>query len=599
MSDVDETCEYVLDPDDPDTWGGEEGDECYVDEDVLNEDGVWTCPHDAEEEEDLCIFHLPPNNKPDNINYGNRIEDLVENADTDIRKNRTQFIGSYFTDLDISGSVIHNTSDSNINMKHTQFFGDADFSDSELHGFVFSGAKFHGDANFKNSCLYGAKVPRISSKFGEKDNRIFIQFYDVSFYKGADFTNVEFQSETVFDKSQFFEYSRFGGCAFYSSVSFKKNVFEGKSHFAGVYFEKDVHFGSIFNEYAAFHGSIFNQYTEFTGTKFNSGTDFERTTFNEQVDFGLVTFREEVSFNEAEFSGHAQFGETEFKSDIDFSEAEFISGAILKELDLSGGDFRYSTLNNCNLQSVDFTDANLSNAEINGSNMERALLNRTDLFDSQLNGCAFYGAIFGNSQINEGTDFGNRCVYDPKYDSEFDLSSINRLETMEQVSEMGRLTKAAGQYRIIEKLARENAFPDMVSHNFIRRQEIHREQHRQGGRWGRWLRATASKYVLEYGENPWRLIATGLITVVGFGLLYPLVGGLQPTNGSTITLSRTINNPILLLQSIYYSTLTFTTLGMGDFLPVGLGRVLTTIETSLGAIIIALLVFVFGRRAAR
>lgn len=57
--------------------------------------------------------------------------------------------------------------------------------------------------------------------------------------------------------------------------------------------------------------------------------------------------------------------------------------------------------------------------------------------------------------------------------------------------------------------------------------------------------------------------------------------------------------PVLLAQSIYHSTLTITTLGIGDFLPVGLGRVLTAIETSLGAIIIALLVFVFGRSMVR
>lgn len=87
--------------------------------------------------------------------------------------------------------------------------------------------------------------------------------------------------------------------------------------------------------------------------------------------------------------------------------------------------------------------------------------------------------------------------------------------------------------------------------------------------------------------------------MVGFGLLYPLLGGLQPTGGSPVTASRVIENLFLLAQSIYHSTLTITTLGMGDFLPVGLGRVLKAIETSLGAIIITLLVFVFGRSAVQ
>jgi hypothetical protein len=72
MSDVDGTCEYVLDPDDPETWGGEEGDECFVDEDVLNENDVWNCPHEAEDtfeteygEMGLCLFHAPVDKKED------------------------------------------------------------------------------------------------------------------------------------------------------------------------------------------------------------------------------------------------------------------------------------------------------------------------------------------------------------------------------------------------------------------------------------------------------------------------------------------------------------------------------------------------------
>jgi len=67
MPEVDGTCEYVLDPDDPDTWGGEEGDECHVRDEVLNKDGVWTCPHDAEEGKNQCIFHQSIDEKSDEV----------------------------------------------------------------------------------------------------------------------------------------------------------------------------------------------------------------------------------------------------------------------------------------------------------------------------------------------------------------------------------------------------------------------------------------------------------------------------------------------------------------------------------------------------
>lgn len=55
MNDADRTCEYVLDPDNPDTWGEEESNECYVDDEVLNGDGVWACAYTAEDREKLCL----------------------------------------------------------------------------------------------------------------------------------------------------------------------------------------------------------------------------------------------------------------------------------------------------------------------------------------------------------------------------------------------------------------------------------------------------------------------------------------------------------------------------------------------------------------
>ncbi|RKS75146.1 ion channel [Haloarcula quadrata] len=56
------------------------------------------------------------------------------------------------------------------------------------------------------------------------------------------------------------------------------------------------------------------------------------------------------------------------------------------------------------------------------------------------------------------------------------------------------------------------------------------------------------------------------------------------------------------VDALYFSTLTFTTLGLGDFKPdptVQLARVLVTSQAALGAILIAIFVFVLGRRAAR
>lgn len=81
--------------------------------------------------------------------------------------------------------------------------------------------------------------------------------------------------------------------------------------------------------------------------------------------------------------------------------------------------------------------------------------------------------------------------------------------------------------------------------------------------------------------------------------LYPF-GGFRPAAAAAPTTVSTVGGWLTAFpDSRYFSTLTFTTLGFGDFQPAGWGRTLVTLETSFGATLLALLVFVLGRWAAR
>jgi voltage-gated potassium channel Kch len=52
-------------------------------------------------------------------------------------------------------------------------------------------------------------------------------------------------------------------------------------------------------------------------------------------------------------------------------------------------------------------------------------------------------------------------------------------------------------------------------------------------------------------------------------------------------------------HTLYFSLVTFTTLGYGDVQPIGTtARLLASIESFLGALLLALVVFVIGRRMA-
>jgi hypothetical protein len=199
-------------------------------------------------------------------------------------------------------------------------------------------------------------------------------------------------------------------------------------------------------------------------------------------------------------------------------------------------------------------------------------------------------------------------------------------------STLDQIQRAASAYQTIEGIARGNALSRLQSQAFVRRKEMNRlasaeRASRQvdpqtGGNanwmarlWWRtrWLQASAARMTLLYGESPWRVICTALLIIVAGGLVYPF-GGFRRSPAPGEPASEPINAPdagpiwtadglveylSILPDSLHFSTLTFVTTGFGDFQPHGWGRVLATIETAAGALLLALLVFVLSRRAAR
>ena len=98
-----------------------------------------------------------------------------------------------------------------------------------------------------------------------------------------------------------------------------------------------------------------------------------------------------------------------------------------------------------------------------------------------------------------------------------------------------------------------------------------------------------------------------------FALVFSLIGIVNPeiielkgtaihqNSGNTVDLESKglLKNNVIrnFPDSLYFSTITFTTLGYGDFRPLeGLGRILAGSEAFLGAIMMALFVYTFARR---
>lgn len=569
MAVVDGTCGYVLDPDDPETWGGRESDECHVDAEVLNEDGVWACPHSAERDAEFCVFHQPTAEKDDEYlvkALRETIETATKRRENDPQNELLNFLGARFGTVDLSENPL-------------------DLA-AKNRGLNFSYASIEGEWNWSDSRL------------------------DIA-------------------------YTRFIGASFSSSVKFRDTVFECDIDFRRVEFRRNASFlNAEFAGSTAFDQAEFRGYANFIETEYETTASFGETTFRKLARFRDVEFKDECSFNQAVFGDTANFSDGEYAGTTKFYGVEFNGTAYFRGTNFTGETYfrnakfsERSDFVEVNLQGVTFIDADVSDvrftdADCREANFESAIMSRTTLFGADFRGAKLSGAILGDVRVDQDTRFlGHHdtetessphsrslirsrpcCVYDPDY---------------EQHSEFENVDKAKSVYRALEELGRRAARPRLQAQGFVRRQDLQKNAYWNGATdpetslrerliaGSRWSRARTAELVILYGESPWRIIAYSLGVILTFGLLYPLGGWVRTTSAtgsqSPVTYARIVEDPMLLWKSIYHSSMLFATGNRyGGITAINFtGEVLTATEALLGPTLLALLVFVLGRRAAR
>jgi hypothetical protein len=113
----------------------------------------------------------------------------------------------------------------------------------------------------------------------------------------------------------------------------------------------------------------------------------------------------------------------------------------------------------------------------------------------------------------------------------------------------------------------------------------------------RWVTNGFLDAVAGYGERPQRTAALSLALIAGSAVAYPATAGLATGSGIVRYASH---GPAAVFDGLYFSLVTFATLGLGDVHPVGdLGRAMAASEGLAGAFLTAVFVFSLGRRVAR
>ncbi|WP_267900537.1 pentapeptide repeat-containing protein [Halocatena pleomorpha] len=288
----------------------------------------------------------------------------------------------------------------------------------------------------------------------------------------------------------------------------------------------------------------------------------------------------------------------------DFTDATPI-GAAFTNADLRWTDFR-----DTDLATADFTDADLQGAKLSEANarevsfqhatLQDAVLMRADCRGADFTDALLYETVFADTRINSTTTFYDPAETRPICIYEKDPTTAEKLP-----EDISPLEAAHWVYRRLESLHEENALSEVAREFHISKEEAERALYKDRGRYGPWAVKTLMWYLTKHGESVKRVLIWWGIVILTAGLLFAGLGGVKDATGTNYAITslsqlRTVTGWQDILMNIYFSVTTFSTIMDGGLAPAGIGtRAIVAVESITGALLVALLVFVLGRRTAR
>jgi hypothetical protein len=266
----------------------------------------------------------------------------------------------------------------------------------------------------------------------------------------------------------------------------------------------------------------------------------------------------------------------------------------LCKTDFSESDVSESSFYKSKLQDVDFSEAEARNTTFTGANLEDAIFQQVELRGSTFRKSRLYQTLFSDTRINSNTDFGEKSAYeDPDTELGEDYKDTSRWEA------------ASWVYRRLRDLHEENAMSEKAREYHVRKEEAQRQAYRAEDQFFQWFVHTLNLALTRHGESLKRIVAWSLGVILTSAFFYPFFGGIRDASNEVHSVWSTSPGAFwelfpLFARSLYFSVVTFTTLGYGDYQPVGpFSKALAGAESLAGALLVALFVFVLGRRVAR
>ena len=252
--------------------------------------------------------------------------------------------------------------------------------------------------------------------------------------------------------------------------------------------------------------------------------------------------------------------------------------AILSDIHFEGAALRHCNFIEGKIHGCFFENADLSHSNFQDSKISDCIFKETECascnFDwTQFVNCNFTDAnikdvILGNTLTDQKTTFGKALKSEK--DGNFHFASIE----YKQIKEMFRnssLHEIADEYHYREMVAKRKTISVLSP--------------------SRWANYIFGDLLCKYGTSFTRVFFSGLFIITICALIFFENNALQYHDPSDVYIS--------LADALYFSTVTFTTLGYGYFHAIGIMRFVAGAESFLGAALMSLFTVVVARRIIR
>ena len=305
---------------------------------------------------------------------------------------------------------------------------------------------------------------------------------------------------------------------------------------------------------------------------------FSMCIFKHPAWFEKAVFEDHVEFKFARFEGNAVFEDAIFKKSAVFNSATFDRATIFSGTVFRGdAGFVYSVF------------ASVTGFECIAVHGDALFTSSTFRSTVTFSGTAFFA---------QKADFSGVYARD---ENSFFVGLPSRKRSRGEPGTFGLREEGEGLYRLAKESSRRQGDYSKAGDYYYAEQCAREYRKRKTSRCKPWHFVSewlVGRIVFGYGEKPHRPLAAAIVVIVVWAFLYFALAGIGPAR---LEPGELVQHRSTRVECLYFSLVTFTTLGFGDMVPKenSLFRLVAGGEALLGAGLMAMFIVALTRKYMR